>query len=311
MGGGEPFRLAEIGGYGTWGDDGSIIVATGGRLVQLPWTGGEPRELLAPGEDEPVTFTRPRYLPGSQAVLYEERSGEESRIGVLEIDSGATKILSEQGTNPVWSPTGHVLYARGTVIEAIPFDATTLEVLGPPAPVLQDVQISGSGTARFAIAATGTLAYVPGDDTGLVRRNIVWVARDGSESQIVEYEGAVRAVRLSPDGRRIAAEIGDTATTSTAIDIWLHGIEDGTWVKLNDETRAQGPLWSPDGRRVAFTIFGGDEDGGIAWKPADFSTERELLYQRDDGQLYGLSWSHQDELLIHQMVQGRQIPPAM
>ena len=64
-------------------------------------------------------------------------------------------------------PTGHLIYALGTVIYAVPIDLATLEVKGAPAPLIEGVQrgVRGSGgqggSANYDVSSNGTLVYVP------------------------------------------------------------------------------------------------------------------------------------------------------
>ena len=57
-------------------------------------------------------------------------------------------------------------------------------------------------------------------------------------------------MRLSPDGRRLAVTIEDDNR-----NIWVHDFERGTLAPVTSGPASEfGPLWTPDGRRLAFAF---------------------------------------------------------
>ena len=137
--------------------------------------------------------------------------------------------------------------------------------------------------------------------------SLVWVDRDGREEAISGRRGDFRAVRLSPDGRRIALEVAE----ATLLNIWILGIEADTFAPLNNEGISQAPLWTPDGEKVLFNWAEGGAAanaafGGIYWRDASFGAEREQVLQADGG-TFPLSWSGGGEdLVLHEMIDGQQ-----
>ncbi len=63
--------------------------------------------------------------------------------------------------------------------------------------------------------------------------------------------GDHRFPRLSPDGKKMAVQ---TEEAKTANDIWVHDLSRGIQTRLmSDEYDEEVPVWSPDGRQIAFT----------------------------------------------------------
>jgi Tol biopolymer transport system component len=63
--------------------------------------------------------------------------------------------------------------------------------------------------------------------------------------------GSYNNVRLSPDGRRVAADQTDPDGGNT--DIWIHEPARGTTTRLTfDPALDQTPIWSPDGKQILF-----------------------------------------------------------
>ena len=80
-------------------------------------------------------------------------------------------------------PTGHIVYALGGTLLAVPFDLRLLEARGGPVPIVQGVRRGNTpeinpGVAHFSVSRTGALIYVPGpvsptpDDQELVRLDL-------------------------------------------------------------------------------------------------------------------------------------------
>ena len=55
------------------------------------------------------------------------------------------------GSNPHYSPTGHVVYGVDDTLWAVPFDVEGLAATGDPAPVLENVITKSSGAGASAI----------------------------------------------------------------------------------------------------------------------------------------------------------------
>ena len=83
--------------------------------------------------------------------------------------------------------------------------------------------------------------------------------------------------RLSPDGRQIAVGI-EGATT---FDIWTYHLEQQRSTRLTFEGDNIRPVWSPDGKRIAFASVRDDALTSIYVKAADGSGKAELLYSSE------------------------------
>ena len=136
--GGEPFNLCEgcaaRGSSGAWGPLGTIVFANGNSFWEIPEGGGTPAFIAEPDPDRDETqYLRPEFLPDGKAILFELRRGgavADADIAVLDLETKEVTILAEQGTDPLYAQSGHVLYARGDSLFSVAFDADELRPIG-------------------------------------------------------------------------------------------------------------------------------------------------------------------------------------
>ena len=77
-----------------------------------------------------------------------------------------------------------------------------------------------------------------------------WVDRAGRELGQIGEPRPYRNPRISPDGSRIAVELVDATGNR---DIWLMDVSRGVPVRFTfDPGRDASPVWSADGRHVAW-----------------------------------------------------------
>ena len=154
----------------TWGPDGTIIFATTSPatgLLRVSAAGGEPTVLTKPDRERGERdHLWPEFLPGGKAVLFtiSPPAGDiaNAQIAVLDLQTGMSKVLIRGGSDAHYVPTGHLVYGVAGTLRAVAFDLARLEVAGTPALVLEGVVTTGSGASEVAVAANGSLVYIPG-----------------------------------------------------------------------------------------------------------------------------------------------------
>ena len=301
--GGAPITLCDQATFegGSWGSENTIVFAgslgpvTG--LYRVSANGGQPETLAMPDiENDSIEYQQPEILPGGKDVLFAvvQRAEDTYQIAVLSLDTGEQKTLLQNGRQPRYLPTGHLVYEltqTGTLM-GVPFDLERLELSGDPVPVFEGVRSSpGEGTADYSISNDGTLIYLPGG-TGGLNRTLVWVDRQGLATPLIEDRQAYRRPRLSPDGQRVAVAVQSGLNQ----DIWIYDIGRGTRMRLTVEGDNISPVWTPDGKRVTFgSVRDGTRD--LYWKPADGSGQAEPLLNSENS-LIPMSWSPDGKSLV-------------
>lgn len=283
---------------GTWLADGSIVLNSGmtAGLVRVPASGGKPEPVPRPDGDKAGAWQWwPEALPGG-GVLFTMRSGEgpgESSIAVLSMKTGKYKTMVEKGEYAHYSPDGHIVYLQNGTLLAVPFDEERMEVTGPAEPVMGGVQYTPSAFAQFAIAANGTLAYIPGTAKDL-NNTLVTIDRNGREEALKVPPRGFEDMDLSPDGKLLAM----TVIGGQQWNVWIYDLQQGSLNRLTFEGDNRDPMWSADGKRV---IYGSTRNGrrGLYWKPVSGTGGEEQLLDANL-QLFPSSMTSDGKYLIYE-----------
>jgi serine/threonine protein kinase/Tol biopolymer transport system component len=280
----------------SWGSQAMIafVPATAGALQQVSEAGGTPKPLTRLDKAE-VNQRWPEFLPGGKAVLFAAgpttTNWANAQVAVQSVGTGERRNLIQGATQPRYAPAGHLVYAQGGSLMAVPFDPKRLEVTGTAVPVVEGVlQSTVSGAAQYSFSATGSLVYILGGIQS-AQRKLVWVSRNGAEQPVAAPARAYTFPRLSPDGRRVAVSIEEQDTQT-----WLYDLSRDALTRFTFEGNTNyAPTWTPDGKRIAFQS---NKDGpvNLFWQLADGGGGLERLTTGE--YLQGpSSWSPDGQLL--------------
>jgi Tol biopolymer transport system component/predicted Ser/Thr protein kinase len=279
---------AQRGVGGTWNRDGTIVFApapTSG-LYRVAAGGGkaEPVSKLDASRHE-TAHRYPQFLPDGRHFLYmagnlggsPDDPANAIRVGSL--DGGVDKVLVKTLSNAAYA-SGYLLYTREGTLLAQRFDTSKLEVRGEPVPAVPKIGISTWHSHwLFSASENGTLVAAP---VFAPPSRLVWLDRNGKETGSIGEPAPFGTLRLSPDGRRIAADVYDPVHDTT--DIWIYNAAAGTGAKFVFGQAHEGnPVWSPDGSRIVFTSDRKAKSGrGDLWmKPLDGGKE-EIFGESED-----------------------------
>jgi hypothetical protein len=231
----------------TFIDESTLVFADPVGLHRLPLSGGPAELLIAPdaGAGERA-YGLPCALPGGRQVLFTIAREAGTDAALLDLETLKYRVIAPGVHSARYVGTGHLVFARGTAMEAVRFDVHTLETEGEPVDLGLAVMVTRGG-AQFDVSESGTLVYVP-----LSRGHaaeLVWVDRLGHETPLHAPPQTWVYPRISPDGRYVASDVFDADGRN--IVVW--DLERGTLWRLTDSpTDDFVPTWSADGRDVYF-----------------------------------------------------------
>jgi len=129
---------------GWWSNDNTIWFGdVNSSIHRVPSTGGLPESVTvldtARGE---ISHRFPQLLPGNRWILFTAKynnitSFDEAAIVAENVETHERKELVRGGSYGRFVPSGHIMFARNTSIQAVPFDLESMKVTGPPIPVLE------------------------------------------------------------------------------------------------------------------------------------------------------------------------------
>jgi Tol biopolymer transport system component len=278
-----------------WDARGSLYFggALDGRIRKVPAEGG--LSAVTTCAEAEVAHVLPWPLPSGRTLLYTVRkrllSWGDEEVVAQDLTTGKRTPLLKDAADARYVPTGHLVFLRRGQLFAVPFDAGRMEVRGTPVAVLDTVaqaltetdSTKMTGAGQFAIAPTGTLAWVRGPVVPYLDTVLLSVDRHGQVSALAAEPKDYGVVRLAPGGRQLAVSV----MSVSELRLWTYDLVRGTPTPLARGEEAEWPIWAPNGQRLAFSWRKGGRSS-LAWQRADGTTAPEVLVP---GTLYPSSWT--------------------
>ena len=289
----------------------AIAVAQSTGIFIVSANGGEPE--LAVRLDAGTSAASPQIIDERGSVLFAVAGGADTVSGnalsrwdagqiVVQRPDGTRHVVVSGGADPHYLPTGHLVYALGGSLLAVPFDAANVRTSGGPAPVIEGIARSSTGvSAHVAISAGGTLVFVPGPATTSSARTLGLLdIRDGKVQPIPIPPNSYTQPRLSPDGRLVAVASDDGKERA----IWIYDlIGRGPPRRLTFAGRNTSPIWTPDGQFITY-VSDQQGDRGLVLQRADGTGSVERLTKAEAGSEHiPESWSPDGRILALRVVQ--------
>jgi len=164
----------------------------------------------------------------------------------------------------------------------------------------------GIGAAQFAVSATGTFFYLPGQSVS--GQPITWLDEAGNATPLRPMPANWFELRFAPDGRRLAMQVADGAST----DIWIYEWARDSLSRLTFDSAGDNyPVWTPDGRRIVYASTGAAQATSVlVWRRADGTGDAQKLTESDNRHRPA-SWHPSGNLLAFEEQSGANVDLMM
>jgi Tol biopolymer transport system component len=243
---------------GTWNKDGVIVFAprAAGGLYRVPASGGKATLISDPDKSRGEQSQRwPVFLPDGKHYLYMAANftGRKGVDGIFLglLDTNERRFIVEATANAAYVAPGYLLFYRDKTLFAQPFDSKRFVMSGEPRVVLTEIEaLPQVGRAVFAVSDTGLLVAQGGSQVAISRP--VWFDRKGAQVGMVGKPDVYGNISSARNGKSVVVDKTDPVSQNT--DVWTYMLQRDIAKRLTfDPAIDIGPIWSPNGARLAFS----------------------------------------------------------
>ncbi|HET9362251.1 MAG TPA: hypothetical protein VFO58_21010, partial [Vicinamibacterales bacterium] len=231
-------------GGAAWLPDGSVLFAARAQGAIQKLQGGTVSDATRLQADDRVHLSP--STAGANSFVYTAVGKDGRRTVRLVRDNEERDLTATSGHGHIAG--GFLLYVRDNVVLARRLDERTGTLVGQAVPVASGVGVTAGGRSLF-VASRRVLLSAPASSRA---RALTWIDFDGRHVGTTGEPGEFWQVRLSPDDEYAAVTM--MAPLLRTLDVTL--IPTGRRADVEPLTLAvasdSDPVWSPDGRRVAF-----------------------------------------------------------
>jgi serine/threonine-protein kinase len=230
-----------------WRKDGTIVVVSDARgIYSVPDYGGSLVPLTAEDSASGASrFDSPQELRDGRLLATRATRGaafgSEGDLVIMAAGDDEWRLVSPKAWGFYIEPGFLISQLEGGV-SATRFSLDDGGAEGKPVPVLDGV---GPRSSDITVNDRGDVAWFAFPDAP--PRFLVMVDRTGRVRRLPVPPGNHRHPRLSPDGTRLAVNLGD--------DLWVLDLRNNAWTRLTTGGSITEPQWSPDNLRIAHSVF--------------------------------------------------------
>jgi Tol biopolymer transport system component len=295
--GGPPETLADAGlaRGGSWAADGTILFAPGNvtPLARITASGGAAAGATQLQGSE-ISHRFPHFLPDGKHFLYfVQASPQVQGIYLGSLDGGTPARLTAADTAGAWLAPDRIVFIRQGALVAQRLNLGSGVGRRHRDPGESRRIRPGAFRGAFSASADGRVAYRTG---GADQRQLAWFDRSGKLLSLVggPDPSALIYPELSPNELRVALD----RTVENNRDVWLMDLMRSGLTRFTlDAGLDETPVWSPDGREIAFaSTRNGTADMFV--KSSSGAGPERLLLELPGIQL-PLDWSNDGRFLLY------------
>ncbi len=214
---------------------------------------GESRQVLENNGSVNATYTWPQFVPQTNkilATLGTRGTYANARVDLIDLDSGEIRNVVPLGFNARYASSGHVIFARGDSLWALPVRGASLEAAGDAVPIIFDLEIYEQfANVGYSLSNEGRLIYVSGAiDSSSGQFAPVFVSSSGIERALPIEAGRYGSPQFSPDERYLSL----TRNSAQGSDVWLFNFEGQTLERRTFDDISSRAVWTSAGDRLVY-----------------------------------------------------------
>jgi Tol biopolymer transport system component/predicted Ser/Thr protein kinase len=281
---------------GTWGRNDVIVfaAATDEPLLRVDANGGKPQPLTKLSATEEA-HRWPYFLPDGEHFVFlgDAPRTEDHHLRLGTVKDGSSTILTQAVSNVAYAEPSTLFFVRGGSLMAQPLDLDAKKVQGEPRVLVQNVEENWMNHHfEFSVSGNGRLVYRSVNPS----TQLMWVDRTGRQIEKVGDPRRYGEVRVAPDGKRIV--FAQLDADGRGDDVWLLDPTRGVTTRLTFDAAADaGPVWSPDGRRIAFSSMR-ESYGNVYAADIANPAAPERLTKHKDGTDFPSDWAPDGDTVV-------------
>jgi dipeptidyl aminopeptidase/acylaminoacyl peptidase len=234
----------------------------------------------------------PQPLPEGQGLLFTAIDTSAQASVMVQPPSGDSRPLVRNASGGRFVPPDRLLYQQNGALYMVPFSVARLEVAGPAAQVLEQVGTTNTAGPLYAVSATGTVIALATATVASTQFVVDWMNPSGAFDPLLTRPRTFGSLQLSPDENTLALHVMEGPN-----DIWLHDLRRQVSTPLTvDPNEDRAPVWSPDGRWIAFASRRGGADSNV-WLMRSDGTGEAIRLTNCECFAYPTSWHPSGRLL--------------
>jgi eukaryotic-like serine/threonine-protein kinase len=300
---------------GAWNDRGTIIFTFGGltgpsdigsnSILKISASGGDP-QLVTKGNAPNAPILWPSALPDGDHFLYflrgSSKPAQKQGIYVGSLSTQESKLISSEIIGNTQFASSRLYYVRDRSLMAQSFDLKRLQLTGQPEAVSRQELEEAPAFSRngFSVSDDGVIVFQSATES---LSRLAWFDRYGKELEELPGTG-YRDPALSRDGALLAVSSDEENNGKQYINIY--DFARGTSTRVSEGGKDSLPVFSPDGKRVAYLANHERTSKYIDVSATDGSGKLERLVASE--RLALNDWSADGRFLVYMNFQNSVVP---